>query len=280
MASGCGRRRVSGVCVGLVMAGSGVLAGPAGAAKDDVVLVSRASGADGAKANGLTTATALSADGRFAAFRSQASNLDPADTDTIWDMFVRDLQTGALTLVSRASGATGVKGNDLSLGVRDSRPTAASSPSAHGRRTSIPATPTGWTTCTSATCRRTPRRWSVVRRAPRAPRATAPRSGPVCRRDGRFVAFRSSASNLDPGDNDTTAGRVRARPPDEHDDAGQPRNRRRRRQGKQLFLGPRDLRRRAVRRLRLRSRRTSTQTTPTPRRTCSCAICRRAPRRW
>ncbi len=203
MASGCGRRRVSGVCVGLVMAGSGVLAGPAGAAKDDLVLVSRASGADGAKANELTTATALSADGRFAAFRSQASNLDPADTDTIWDMFVRDLQTGALTLVSRASGATGVKGNDLSLGgpalSADGRFVAFSSwasnldPDDTDRPDDVYVRDLQTNTTT------------LVSRASGAAGAKGNGAsvGASMSADGRFVAFRSSASNLDPGDNDT-----------------------------------------------------------------------------
>ena len=54
-----------------------------------------------------------------------------------------------------------------------------------------------------------------------------------------------------PGRQRHDCGRVRARPPDEHDDAGQPRIGCRRRQGKQLFACPRDLHRWAVRRLLL-----------------------------
>ncbi len=42
----------------------------------------------------------ISADGRYVAFISYASNLVPGDTNGISDVFVRDLQTGALTRVS------------------------------------------------------------------------------------------------------------------------------------------------------------------------------------
>src|SRR5262249_47419404 len=77
-------------------------------------LVSRAGGADGAKGNVQSLDPAISADGRFVAFTSRASNLDPADGDTTGDVYVRDLQTNTTTLVSRASGADGAKANDLS----------------------------------------------------------------------------------------------------------------------------------------------------------------------
>ena len=51
------------------------------------------------------------------AFRSTASNLDPDDDDTTSDVFVRDLQAGTTTLVSRASGVAGAKGNAAANGV-------------------------------------------------------------------------------------------------------------------------------------------------------------------
>jgi hypothetical protein len=58
---------------------------------------------------------AISADGRLVAFDSVASNLDPPDGDTSGNVFVRDLQTDTTTLVSRASGAAGAKGDSFSL---------------------------------------------------------------------------------------------------------------------------------------------------------------------
>jgi hypothetical protein len=76
--------------------------------------VSRASvdsnGAE-AKAGGSHWAV-ISKDGRFVAFQSGAKNLVPADTNASFDVFVRDLQTGATSRVSVDSN--GVEGDDHS----------------------------------------------------------------------------------------------------------------------------------------------------------------------
>jgi hypothetical protein len=74
-------------------------------------LVSRATGASGAKGNHNALNPSISGDGRFVAFHSQATNLDPADTDSLRDIFVRDLQTDTTTLVSRGTGLAGAKSN-------------------------------------------------------------------------------------------------------------------------------------------------------------------------
>jgi Tol biopolymer transport system component len=58
--------------------------------------------ADGAHANGGVSGVSLSADGRFVAFSSNASNLVPGDTNSHWDVFVRDLVSGVTSLVSVA----------------------------------------------------------------------------------------------------------------------------------------------------------------------------------
>jgi Tol biopolymer transport system component len=91
---------------------------------DTTILASRASGSDGAPANYWSGFPSISADGRFVAFTSRATNLDPDDTelepppaagyDEGLDVFVRDLVTGTTTLVSRASGPAGADGNRLS----------------------------------------------------------------------------------------------------------------------------------------------------------------------
>ncbi|HSJ71540.1 MAG TPA: hypothetical protein VLA29_07855, partial [Acidimicrobiia bacterium] len=52
---------------------------------------------------------ALSDDGRFVAFGSNSTNLVPNDTNGVNDVFVRDMQTGAVTRVSVSS--TGTQGN-------------------------------------------------------------------------------------------------------------------------------------------------------------------------
>ena len=63
----------------------------------------------GAQANGGSYSPALSADGRFVAFVSDASNLVAGDTNSARDVFVHDLQTGETTRVSVDSA--GVQGN-------------------------------------------------------------------------------------------------------------------------------------------------------------------------
>jgi len=65
---------------------------------------------DGSAGNGPSLFPSVSADGRFVAFRSEATNIVPEDTDTVRDIYVRDRQTGQVILASRASGAGGAKG--------------------------------------------------------------------------------------------------------------------------------------------------------------------------
>jgi Tol biopolymer transport system component len=57
----------------------------------------------GAQGNGGSESPAFSADGRFVAFASYASNLVPGDTDGLADVFVRDRWTGTTTRVSVSS---------------------------------------------------------------------------------------------------------------------------------------------------------------------------------
>ncbi|MGD9570267.1 MAG: calcium-binding protein [Thermoleophilia bacterium] len=77
-------------------------------------LVSRATGA-GPGADGGSGTPAISADGRVVAFASRAANLSGDDDDTLSDVYVRNLETGAVTLVSRAAGADGDKGDGPSF---------------------------------------------------------------------------------------------------------------------------------------------------------------------
>lgn len=61
---------------------------------------------DGTQGNDLSVRPALSADGRFVAFASGASNLVAADTNLTYDVFVRDRMTGETRRVSVASDGT------------------------------------------------------------------------------------------------------------------------------------------------------------------------------
>lgn len=67
----------------------------------------------GIPANSYSNFTSISADGRFVAFESQASNLVPGDTNSTWDIFVRDRLTGTTTRASVDS--SGIEGNAGSL---------------------------------------------------------------------------------------------------------------------------------------------------------------------
>lgn len=62
----------------------------------------------GVEANGGSSQPSLSANGRYLVFTSAATNLVPGDTNGMSDIFVKDLQTGAIKMVSaRADGTPG-----------------------------------------------------------------------------------------------------------------------------------------------------------------------------
>jgi Tol biopolymer transport system component len=76
-----------------------VVAAPAFGATAERISVSPA----GEQGNGASFSAAMSADGRYTAFVSYASNLAPRDTNDACDVFVRDNSTGAVELVSVSS---------------------------------------------------------------------------------------------------------------------------------------------------------------------------------
>jgi Tol biopolymer transport system component len=83
--------------------GNGVYDEPGGYHLSRVSLNSQGIGA-----NGVCAAHEISADAAQVVFESQATNLDPLDTDANWDVFVRDLRRGKTVLLSRNSlGAPG-----------------------------------------------------------------------------------------------------------------------------------------------------------------------------
>lgn len=77
---------------------------------DQTTRVSVASG--GTQANSWSRDPSISADGRYVAFESSASNLVQDDTNGTWDVFVHDRHTNQTTRVSVASN--GAQGNSYS----------------------------------------------------------------------------------------------------------------------------------------------------------------------
>jgi Tol biopolymer transport system component len=63
-------------------------------------------GTNGVPANGRSRNPSLSGDGRYVVFSSFADNLVPGDTNNAEDIFLRDLQTGTMTVVSVNSNGT------------------------------------------------------------------------------------------------------------------------------------------------------------------------------
>jgi Tol biopolymer transport system component len=155
-------------------------------------------GPGGVQSNYESSGPAISADGRFVAFASVATNLVPGDTNGQFDVFVRDRKTGTTRRVSL--GQSGVEG--------DGRSGASFAPaiSADGRFVAFDSEAgnlvPGDTNCVSDVFVRD-------RRAGTTERVSLGRGGaqgngesdePAISADGRFVAFHSYASNLVPGD--------------------------------------------------------------------------------
>jgi Ca2+-binding RTX toxin-like protein len=69
--------------------------------------------ADGTGGNDISDSGSLSADGHRVAFWSLATNLVPGDTNNAADVFVKNLDTGAITLAS--SNGRGIPGNTTSI---------------------------------------------------------------------------------------------------------------------------------------------------------------------
>jgi hypothetical protein len=151
----------------------------------------------GAQGNGGSASAAVSADGRFVAFKSGASNLVSGDTNGAEDIFVRDRQTGATTRVSvDSSGGQANEGSEGPSISNDGRFVAFASYASnlvsgdtngmvdifvHDRQTSVTT------------------RVSVNSSGNEANGETGEDSVDISG-DGRYVTFSSEASNLVTGD--------------------------------------------------------------------------------
>jgi Ca2+-binding RTX toxin-like protein len=77
------------------------------------VLTRVSTDSNGGQSNGAAYGPLFSPDGTKIAFYGPASNLVPGDTNGFWDLFVKDLNTGAITRVSTTSSGAQANGSTL-----------------------------------------------------------------------------------------------------------------------------------------------------------------------
>jgi len=154
---------------------------------------------NGGGGNAASSWAAISADGRYVAFMSDATNLAPGDTNGVSDVFVKDLLTGTTTRASVDS--SGVQGN---------APSTSPSISGDGRvvafasdATNLVVNDTNGATdvfvrelATGLTSRA-----SIDSSGAQANSVSLMQGNAQLSADGRFIAFESPATNLVPGDN-------------------------------------------------------------------------------
>ncbi|MEG4086499.1 calcium-binding protein [Microcoleus sp. POL10_C6] len=149
----------------------------------------------GNQGNGFSFSSSVSADGRFVAFESGATNLVPGDTNNANDIFVRDLLTNTTTNVSVDSA--GNQGNSRS---------ASPSISADGRFVAFFSYATNLVPGDTNNSGDIFVRDLLMNTTTRVSVDSAGNQGnkysgePSISANGRFVAFRSEATNLVPGD--------------------------------------------------------------------------------
>src|SRR5438132_1318959 len=156
----------------------------------------------GTEGNGASLGSALSADGRFVAFDSAATDLVAGDTNGVSDVFVHDRQTGTTERVSVASG--GAQGNGSSGLIGFAFPPALS---ADGRfiafvsfATNLVASDTNGATDVFVHDRQTGTTARVSVACGGGTQGNRNSGGffvfPALSVDGRLVAFQSDATNL------------------------------------------------------------------------------------
>src|SRR4028119_1809444 len=151
----------------------------------------------GNRANGYSSSPSISADGRFVAFYSRASNIVPGDTNSTRDIFVRDTLTNTTTRVSVDSAGNQENGTSFFY---------APSISADGRFVAF------YSEASNLVLGDTNNTFDIFvrdRLTNTTTRVSVDSAGnqgnsrstsPSISADGRFVAFSSFASNIVPGD--------------------------------------------------------------------------------
>ncbi len=164
----------------------------------DLTLISTSD--TGVKGNGSSSRPSISGDGRLVAFISGATNLHPADTDAVQDIYVKDLLTGEVSVVSTTG--SGVKGNgnswDPHIAADGSKVTFYSSASNLDPSDSD-TTPDIYVKDLAS--------GDLVLASASATgvKGNANSVGPMLSGNGTMVVFTSDATNLDPADLDTAS---------------------------------------------------------------------------
>lgn len=149
----------------------------------------------GGRGNGNSDSPSISADGRFVAFRSYATNLVAGDTNGCEDIFVRDIKLGTTTLVSAAPG--GIPANAWSDSPAISSDGSAVAYSSRATNIAAGVAPSTrailvWSRLTGQT--------QCISNAPDGSPANGESFFPSVSADGRLIAYASFASNLVAGD--------------------------------------------------------------------------------
>ncbi len=154
----------------------------------------------GEQGNGGSSYAVIAADNRHVTFVSFATNIDPADTDTIGDIYLRDLTTGTTHLISRGFNNQPTDDNShYPVISSDGRFIAYHSEASN----LVP----GDTNATNDIFLydRAEEITHRINLSTTGNQSNGPSSDPAISGNGRIVVFRSLATNLVPGDTNGTA---------------------------------------------------------------------------
>lgn len=179
------------------------------------ILASRATGAAGLGAGADSNTSAISANGRFVGFQTQADNLAAGQDNSAGNVFLRDLETGSTELISRMStseGGAGADGNSSFPAISaDGRYVAFNSVAenligGHFDETCLDPTPPSELNCAQVYLRdRTTSETKLISRVGDELLAGEGSSDHAAiSADGRYIAFESDADNLSTADADAT----------------------------------------------------------------------------